>query len=85
MLKYANLMLKPSRVPGGVVLLGDDPLRGPRIFFVNEKGVHECDRDGKKTLEQLATTGVLIDCNPAILSKALALLELEGATESVKP
>lgn len=76
MLKYANLMLKPSRVPGGVMLLGEDPLRGPRIFFVNDKGVHECARDGSKTLEQLAETGVLIDCNPAILAKALAVLEV---------
>lgn len=76
MIKYANLMLKPSRIPGGVMLLGEDPARGPRIFFVNEKGVHECSRDGSKTIEQLAATGVLIDCNPAILAKALAALEV---------
>jgi hypothetical protein len=86
MIKYSNLMLKPSRVPGGVLLVGDDKLRGIRFFFVNEKGVHECPRTG--TVEQAIAGAVLVDCNPRVLEaclKRLAELEAPAAPVEVKP
>jgi hypothetical protein len=87
-MKYASMVVKPSRVTGGVLLVGEDALLGRafsalekrevgpvrRVFFLDEKGVHECSRDPKLTEEELLKTAVLVDCN--VLHLAAALREL---------
>jgi hypothetical protein len=77
-MKYCNVQVTPTRIPGGIMLVSKTPLR---VFFATPAGVCECPRDAK-TLEEAAKAGVLIDCNPRIVE--LAEAELVAAEELAK-
>lgn len=70
-IRYANVICRPTRIPGGVMLVSDEP---KRVFFATTAGVLECPRDGELTLEQAAAKGVLIDCNAQIVERAIEAL-----------